>query len=281
MKIKLNDILPNPDQPRTVFDEAELQGLAQSIRENGVIVAITVETAGDKFILVDGERRWRASQIAGLKTIEATVRASTNHGGFERLTHALVANIQRSAMGPIDEAKAYERLMKELKTLEAVADKVGVSITTVSTRLTLLTLAEPVQKLFNLGRIPLDGQIIAKLTKFPAERQVQLASTGATRRWSSASFNKALTIALKNGTKSQKNFVLQGHRKRPELVIDGHFDALAMVPDHKKLPNAIIKTARATCRACDLYGEACLAICKQCPLPDFLRRLKDSEVIVQ
>ena len=104
--IAINRIFPNPDQPRTVFDQEELEGLAQSIKENGLIQPIVVEQAGDCFILVDGERRWRACQLAGLVHIEAVIRPASNHNGIQRLTHALVANIQRSSMGAIDEAHA-------------------------------------------------------------------------------------------------------------------------------------------------------------------------------
>ena len=91
MKVPVQSVLPNPDQPRTIFDQAELEGLAQSIRETGLIQPIVVEQAGDQYILVDGERRWRAHQLAGLTEIEVVVKPSTNHNGAERLTRALVA----------------------------------------------------------------------------------------------------------------------------------------------------------------------------------------------
>lgn len=111
--IAIDQIVPNPEQPRTLFDEGELQLLAQSITANGLIQPIVVEPAGDGYILVDGERRLRACQSIGWTEIEAHVRAATNHGGQERLAHALVANIQRAGMGPVDEALAYRKLVKK------------------------------------------------------------------------------------------------------------------------------------------------------------------------
>ena len=137
MDIPIEKILPNPDQPRTVFDQAELENLAATVRKHGVILPISVELVDDYYILVDGERRWRAAKMAGLRKIPASIQAHTNHNGIERLTKALIANVQRSAMGPVDEGRAYKRLLDELASEQAVADEVGVSIATVSMRLTL------------------------------------------------------------------------------------------------------------------------------------------------
>src|ERR1700690_145444 len=118
--IPVSKILPNPDQPRTIFDEKKLAGLAQSIKENGLVQPVVVEQVGEEYILVDGERRWRGVKMLGRGTIEATMRKASNHKGNERLTLALVANVQRSNMGPVDEGKAYEKLYKQLGTLQKV-----------------------------------------------------------------------------------------------------------------------------------------------------------------
>ena len=127
MNIPINKIRPNPRQPRTIFDAAELEQLAQSIRENGIIQPIVVEQDGEWFTLIAGERRWRAAKLAGLTEMEATVRARSNHRGTQRLAHALIENVQRSAMGPVDEARAYQELVDELGSADAVAKKVGQS----------------------------------------------------------------------------------------------------------------------------------------------------------
>lgn len=270
MKIPIKQILPNPDQPRTIFDQAELEGLSQSIKENGVIQPIVVEKAADSYIIVDGERRWRASQMAGMDTIEAIVRPASNHNGTERLTHALVANIQRSAMGPIDEARAFEKLVHELGTAEAVAKKVGVSTTQIYTKLTLLEFPEQVQKLFNMGKLPLIGSIIFALKHLDVEQQVKVATRAAIRGWSGKTIMKLITMEAKHTGKSKAYIPIK--RAKKEITFNGHFNALALI-NSKELPDHIRAAAIQTCQACSLYPEASPAICKECPLPDFLRRL--------
>jgi ParB/RepB/Spo0J family partition protein len=274
MKVLVQNILPNPDQPRTIFDQAELEGLAQSIKENDLIQPIVVEQVGlpphDQYILVDGERRWRAHQLAGLKEIEVVVRPSTNHNGLERLTRALVANVQRSNMGFVDEAKAYQRLIDELGSVEAVSQKTGVHIHTINARLMLLELSEATQKLYNLRRLPFDLTVIALLKRLTKDQQDRLVSTAVTRGWKTTSILRAGQNMISQSGK------LYTPRKRERVIEEkigggAHFDALAMVDC--KLPSEIRIAARATCRACSLYPEAGLAICKQCPLPDFLRRM--------
>lgn len=102
--IPVDRIYPNPMQPRKIFDEAELHELADSIREHGVIEPIVVELCGRDFILHDGERRLRAARLASLKKIPAIVHPPLNGTGpRERLERALVANVQRSEMHPIEE----------------------------------------------------------------------------------------------------------------------------------------------------------------------------------
>lgn len=270
MKIRVEHVLPNPDQPRTVFDQAELEGLAQSIIENTLIQPIVVEQAGDRYILVDGERRWRAHQMAGFAEIEAVVMvsASSNHNGLERLTRALVANIQRSAMGPVDEARAYQRLVNEHGTLDAVAKKVGVSIATVSLRLSLLEFPEAVQRLFNLKRLTVDGTVIAALKRLKSDQQIRLATMGATRGWSAS----AMVRLVSREQKGTPAYVTKKRGPKEAVKLAGKFDALAMV--NRKLPEPIRRAALTTCKACSLYEEASSIICKQCPLPEFLVRLE-------
>ena len=153
LSIPIDHIIPNPEQPRTSFDQTKLQELADSILANGLINPITVERAGDIYILEDGERRWRACQIAGLETIQAVVKPPRDSNkATDRLTKALVANLQREDMNPIDEAKAYQRLMEIHGAQNKVARQVGVSALRVSNRLYLLDLDPPIQELIAAGR---------------------------------------------------------------------------------------------------------------------------------
>ncbi len=264
MNIPINKIRPNPKQPRTIFDEDEMANLAQSIRENGIVQPIVVEQDGEWYTLVAGERRWRAAKLAGLTEMEATVRQRSNHRGTQRLMHALIENVQRAAMGPVDEARAYQELVDELGTADAVSKKVGVSISTVGGRLSLLELCPVVQDLFNHKRLPYDLQVIATFKHLSVEQQERLASMAVTRKWKAGSIQRVGGHMLK-GYHPRK-------REIKQIEVSGHFDALAMVDG--KVPADIKESARATCRACSLYKDANLAICKECPLPDFLRRLK-------
>ncbi len=266
LTIPIEKILPNPDQPRTIFDQAELEGLAQSIKENGLIQPIVVEQEGIYYILVDGERRLRAHQLAGLTTIPAVVRPTSNHNGADRSTHALIANIQRSAMGFIDEAKAYEKLMAQLGSIDAVASKTGMSTATVSARLSLLDLSDLAQKFYNLKKLPFDLSVISMFKKLKHEDQDRLASASVTRGWRTESILRSGRRMLQ----TKKTYV-PVKRQVKEIEVKGKFDALAMV--QKDIPANLKDAARRTCKACAMYGEASLKVCNQCPLPEFLNKV--------
>ncbi len=197
MKIRVDQILPNPEQPRTIFDEYELHSLAQSIKETGLIQPIIMEAEGDQYILIDGERRLRAAKILELPDIEAVVRQPAKSNGKERLTQALVANIQRSQMGYVDEAKAYQILLDELGSIEAVCDKTGMSTATISGRLALLEFAPLVQKMYNLKKLPFDLSLLAALKRLGPEDQETVASHAATRGLRTTSILRAITKMIK------------------------------------------------------------------------------------
>ncbi len=142
-EIKLSDIIPNPTQPRTEFDEEALEELAESIRQLGLIQPITVKREGDKYIIISGERRWRASQKAGLEQIPAYIREvddTTLHA------MALVENIQREDLNAIEISLGMQRLVDECGlTQEALAERLGKKRSTVANYLRLLNLPEEVQ----------------------------------------------------------------------------------------------------------------------------------------
>ncbi len=142
-EIKLSDIIPNPTQPRTEFDEEALEELAESIRQLGLIQPITVKRAGDKYIIISGERRWRASQKAGLTVVPAYIREvddTTLHA------MALVENIQREDLNAIEISLGMQRLVDECGlTQETLAERLGKKRSTVANYLRLLNLPEEVQ----------------------------------------------------------------------------------------------------------------------------------------
>lgn len=146
VELDIDRLVPNTYQPRGQFDDARLQDLAQSIKSNGVIQPIVVRRVGDQFHIIAGERRWRAAQKAGLTKVPVVVRDV--RAGEERsvLEMALIENIQRENLNPIDEALAYKRLADEFSlTQEQIATAVGKDRATVANVLRLLRLPAEVR----------------------------------------------------------------------------------------------------------------------------------------
>lgn len=142
-EIRIADIVPNPTQPRTEFDEEALEELAESIRQLGLIQPITVKRSGDKYIIISGERRWRAAEKAGLEALPAYIREvddTTLHA------MALVENIQREDLNAIEISLGMQRLIEECGlTQEALAERLGKKRSTVANYLRLLNLPDEVQ----------------------------------------------------------------------------------------------------------------------------------------
>ncbi len=150
-EIAISAIIPNPTQPRTQFDDEALQELASSIRQLGVIQPITVKKQGEQYIIISGERRWRASQIVGLETLPAYIREADDENLHAM---ALVENIQRQDLNAIEIALGMQRLIEECGlTQEAMAEKVGKKRSTVSNYMRLLNLPNEVQLALKEGLI--------------------------------------------------------------------------------------------------------------------------------
>jgi ParB family transcriptional regulator, chromosome partitioning protein len=178
-EIDLDRIIPNPQQPRSVFDEASLEELAQSIRRNGVIQPILARRArtqpgapGDvRFEIIAGERRWRAAQRAGLLKVPVIVHDVPD----DRLLEvALVENIQRDDLNPIEEASAYRRLADELHlTQDAIAAAVGKDRSSVANTLRLLRLPDEVRNLVSEGSLSMGhARALLALDSPAAQRQL-------------------------------------------------------------------------------------------------------------
>ena len=178
LPIRLID--PNRDQPRRTFDEDALRELAASIEAVGVIQPIIVAEVGERYSIIAGERRYRASRMAGLDEIPAIVR---NWDEQRRLEAALIENLQRDDLNPIEEALGVKRLMEESSlTQEKVAERLGKSRPAVANLLRLLTLEESVQQLLIEGKLSA-GHARALVT-VDKERQVQLANLTVQQGWS-------------------------------------------------------------------------------------------------
>ena len=150
-EVKVMDCIPNPTQPRRDFDETALEELADSIRTLGLIQPITVRKSGDKYLIISGERRWRAAQLAGVETLPAYIRDVDDENLHAM---ALVENIQRQDLNAIEIALGLQRLIEECGlTQDALAEKVGKRRSTIANYMRLLRLADPVQLAVKEGAI--------------------------------------------------------------------------------------------------------------------------------
>ena len=171
VEVPLADIYANTTQPRTYFDEKALNDLAQSIKNLGIIQPVTLRKDGDKFEIISGERRFRASKIAGLETIPAYIRLVNDQ---ELLEMALVENIQREDLDAIEIALTYQRLLEEIgMTQENLSQRVGKERSTITNSIRLLRLNPDVQNAIRSGEISAGhGRAIISLDD--AEKQEEL-----------------------------------------------------------------------------------------------------------
>lgn len=170
--LRINEVEPNREQPRRNFDEDSLLELSESIRQYGIIQPIIVKKRDDYYEIVAGERRWRAAKMAGIKEVPVVIKDFSDR---EIMEVALIENIQREDLNPIEEALAYQRLIKEydLKQDE-VAERVSKSRVTITNSMRLLKLDERVQKMVIDGMLS-SGHARALLSVEDGEKQFTLA----------------------------------------------------------------------------------------------------------
>ena len=169
-EIAVADIDPNPDQPRRAFEPGALDALAESIRVHGVLQPIVVRRAGDRYELVVGERRWRASKQAGLASIPAVVLEIDPR---DRLEVALVENVQRRDLNPIELAVAFRALAETGATQEEIGQRVGMDRSSIANHLRLLELPREIQGDVEAGCVTI-GHAKALLSVTSPERRSQL-----------------------------------------------------------------------------------------------------------
>jgi ParB family chromosome partitioning protein len=173
-EIAVKEIVPNRFQPRRVFDPDALKELAESIRQHGVIQPILVRKTMSGYELVAGERRWRAAQMIGLEAIPAVVR---EYSDGEMTEIALIENLQRENLNPIEEASAYKRLMEEFTlTQEDVARRIGRSRSLIANTVRLLNLAPAIQEYVSRGTLTM-GQARPLLALESADLQEEAADS--------------------------------------------------------------------------------------------------------
>ncbi len=180
VEIDISLIEANPNQPRKVFDQAALQELSDSIALHGVIMPIVVNKKGDKYMIIAGERRWRASRLAGKKSVPAIVR-DYNERQVKEIS--LIENLQREDLNPIEAANAMKQLMDDYNiTQEDLAERIGKSRSAVANTLRLLTLEDEVIQLVADGSIS-QGHARALIT-LPKPEQLAIAKRAVAKRMS-------------------------------------------------------------------------------------------------
>ena len=208
--ITIDKISPNKYQPRSNFDESELSALTESIRRDGVLMPILIRPSGEGYELIAGERRWRASQLAGLKVIPAVVREVDD---LQALELAIIENEQRDDLSAVESARAYRRLMDEFNyTQQQVAESIGVSRVQVSNLIRLLQLPDSIQTMVEERRLNM-GHARPLVGLEPAIA-IQLAKLCIEKEWSARQMEKE---AKKASTP---------HDKKP--VIDRDADVVAL-----------------------------------------------------
>lgn len=209
LQIKIADIEPNPAQPRQKFDEEPLNQLAESIQKDGVMQPILVRgpVKNGQYQIIAGERRWRASQLAGLETVPAIVRAISDQDAAE---WALIENIQREDLNPIEQAEAFQTLIDRYQlSHEQVAVRTGINRSTVSNALRLLNLHDDVRQ-FVMDGLLSGGQARALAGLSDAKSQKALAVQTVRKNWSVRQVETAVRKAngaqpgAKSGEKQSK-----------------------------------------------------------------------------
>ncbi|MCP4427420.1 MAG: ParB/RepB/Spo0J family partition protein [Chloroflexi bacterium] len=303
LHIPLDQITPDPNQPRTHFDEEKLAELAASIGEHGVLQPIEVSPLGDgRYMIHHGERRWRASQMAGLDAIPAIV-ARPIEDDARRLLLGVVENVQREDLNAIEEGRAYARLMELGMSMAEVARRMGKSLLLIKARMRWLELDERIQALVADGRLYKDGRIARALLDIPSpEARVKFASRAAGSGMSIKQFIAQcakVAAAIREATADNGD----GDEKSGVPILDVAMQAMngaARPPDDSRYEWATVRTtasqmcqacslrdhtkgvpepawalvrqiAGVTCQACDIEGD--LLICKECPGVDLLQRL--------
>lgn len=212
--IPVGQVAPNPDQPRSDFDQASIDTLASSIDALGLLQPIVVRSVDDGYVLVAGERRLRAVRQLGLATIAAVIRNEAD--GRTNLTEALVENLQREDLNPLEEAAAYRELLEEYgMTHDEVASAVGRSRSAVTNTVRLLQLPTPIQKLVASGELTA-GHARALLGCDDVAYAGHIAQRAVAEGWSVRRVEEAVRLRATQGTTSST----RSRAVRPAAIIE-------------------------------------------------------------
>jgi ParB family transcriptional regulator, chromosome partitioning protein len=206
-EVAIDQIQPNPYQPRRLFSQQAIDELAASIRASGVIQPIVVRRIADGYELIAGERRWRAASQAGLATIPAVVREATDSQSLEL---ALVENLLREDLNPMEEAEAYQKLLGDFTwTQDELAQRIGRDRSSIANTVRLLKLPEPVQDDLRSGRLTM-GHARALLSLNGATEQLKLRDQILAHSWS--------VRTTEEGVQKSRLIQRPGRRRSAELA---------------------------------------------------------------
>ena len=255
--IPLDKISTNPQQPRTVFPVEELANLALSLARDGLLNPISLEGPypDGHYILLDGERRWRAAKLAGWTEIEANIRLPLNGTSEQdRLMLALVGNLQREDMPPVDEARAFKKLTEMGFNQAEIATRIGKSQSLVSTLLRLLEFSPMVQDSINQGRLPCDERVLSNLRKLDIDQQESVARAVANRKMAPAAIMGICARINHQKTAPRAKAAASECPSLEGRKLEGRFKAVEPL-------------IRQTCKACGLYADGGdRKICPSCPV---------------
>ena len=269
MFIDVNVIESNPHQPRTSFDMDGIQALAGTMSEHGLInpIAVSGPYADGRYVLHDGERRLMAAKLLGWKEIEASIK-SPDIADVDLAFNALIANLQREDMGPIDEANAYYALKEMGYSTARIAQSVGVSESNVHSRLRMLELCPEVQELYNAGKLPRHENVFTQLRRLAPEAQIKIARRAAAMGFSGAMILSAISRMMKANPKANARAFANAKPK------DGPADAPALALNEEIsdcTADEIRDAVHLECIACGMYDD--LTLCLECPLKKLVGRL--------
>ncbi|WP_102399238.1 ParB/RepB/Spo0J family partition protein [Haloimpatiens massiliensis] len=231
LKIPLNSIKANKEQPRKNFDGDKIMELAQSIKQYGIIQPLVLKKEGESYIIIAGERRWRAAKVVGVKEVPAVVM---NMPEKEVLEVSLIENIQREDLNPIEEAKAYKRLIEEFNLTQSdVSSRIGKSRTAIANCMRLLNLDERVQQ-YLIDEVISEGHGRALLSIEDKDLQYSLAQKVIDENLSVREIEKLIRNASKNAEQIKKevadaNPYYEDIRNR----LEGYFGTKVFIKNNK------------------------------------------------
>lgn len=244
VQLPIAKVVADSQQPRRLFDEAALMELAESIRQHGIVQPLVVTPQDDQFIIVAGERRWRAAQLAGLTEVPALVRTLS---GQHRLEVSLIENLQRRDLNPLETATAYVKLRDQFNlTLEEIGQRVGgKSSSAISNTMRLLKLPKPVQELIFQGQ--LSEGLARPLIGLDDDLAVKLAERAATEGWSARRMEQMLvTMKQQANTQASQSAVAEVPHREAAEQLAGRFQAKITIQTNRRGAGKIVIPFRNT-----------------------------------